>query len=180
MTRLPWRALLVVLGLVLLGGTYCAGKERGQKLERLRTDEAVAKAAQVVRDSAGRASRAALQAVAQGKPALAASRRAAGIVGPTTVVVRETVTSPPDTVEVPHVVVQRLVEDSLNALRLEGAVAALRLELRADTVLIRAQAVVIKDLKAIGHPRCGRRCGMAIGAGVVVAGAWGLNQIRGR
>lgn len=163
--------LLVVAGFVATGALgYCSGRSAGKaaaQLERhTRALEAATEARKPIADAATRA----VERVTAAEPRVRTARDLARIVGPTTLEVRITPGAAPQRLELPRVVVARMVEDSLHILRQRAAIDSL-LRLRvADSLRATAADSVIRDLRAMKTPRCGAKCGAVI----TVAGITGV------
>lgn len=111
-------------------------------------------------------------------------RRRVRILSPTTLAVQLTPDGPPSSVSVPLPVVDRLQSDStaIEALRLaliadDSLVAGQRSRISADSAARSAATTTIGALERTAHPRCGRRCGVAIGAVALLGAAIAVKQL---
>lgn len=175
--------MFVILGVILAAGAlFWFGRsmyERGRDAERIAQDEARVDTAKVARAAAARAVDSVKKALA---PIIAA---ATALHDSVKVVDVETVEIPAlgqignsrVRVEIPPIVVRRLVADSLSLLAKDEIIMKQTAQLVADSLLIGAQATEITHLKETKTPICGGRCKGAVAVAEVGLVSWATVQV---
>ena len=115
----------------------------------------------------------------------AAARARARIVGADDLAVSITPNAEPLVVPVPTPVVARMQLDSTAVAALgvlvqkkETVIAAQDLRIRADSVELSARSNAFAALQRVKEPRCGRKCGIVLGVGGMLAAAVAVGQVR--
>jgi hypothetical protein len=152
---------------------------------RIATAEELGRAAQVRTTTASAHLTSARADVAVTLRAAMQQRQRVRVVSARTLEVRSMPAAVPEVIEVPEAVVERIRVDSAAITTLaeteqweDCLIAALRDRIAADSMGNVATRVAMTALERERHPRCGRRCGVALGVAGVVAAGIVLDQTR--